>query len=64
MDRHGQARTNTDGMVREYAISQDPLVNRTKRESCVNFASVLVAFVEEMVYDSTIKGSGFRGLMR
>jgi len=24
MDGHGQARTNTDGMVREYAISQDP----------------------------------------
>jgi hypothetical protein len=25
MDGHGRARTNTDGMVREYAISQDPL---------------------------------------
>jgi hypothetical protein len=25
MDGHGQARTNTDGMVREYATSQDPL---------------------------------------
>ena len=24
MDGHGQARTNTDGMVREYAISRDP----------------------------------------
>jgi len=24
MDGHGQARTNTDGMAREYAISQEP----------------------------------------
>jgi hypothetical protein len=24
MDGHGQARTNTDGMVKEYGISQDP----------------------------------------
>ena len=53
MDGHGQARTNTDGMVREYAISQDPpsqpelpleIIFHPNGESCNDFLWGLFAF--------------------
>jgi len=42
MDGHGQARTNTDRMVREYGISQDPPIFPCAPFSCVRRAAMRV----------------------